>query len=223
MRRRSRTVAFLVGLVGALTIASSVLGASPWLSIRQQGVSAVSLHIDCIDNGDNTQSCEAEVLDVFKGKLKFTGSSTVHGQQVCYEKVTATLDSGTGNMIEGRGVFGCAFDAGTVKVRSLGSIVLASTHIDLATLSCDASGCAEAPGAQVTVRGRWTSPGRSLRSYTRFRFDDGICLAVAATQGRARQGTFRGTANGARIASDIALAAAGTFRLRTSCLGAPPA
>jgi len=223
MRRRSRTVACLVGLVGALTVAASALGASPWLSVRQQGISAISIHMACADHGGGTQRCDAEILQVFKGKLKITGSPTLHGEQVCYEKVTATVDAETGDILDGHGVFGCAFDTGTVKVRSLASISLNTTHIDVSTLSCNASGCALEPGGQVTVKGKWTSAGRPWRSHARFRFDDGMCMTILATQGRARQGTFRGTADGARIASGTALVGAGTFLLRTSCLEAPPA
>jgi hypothetical protein len=223
MRRRHRIVACLVGLIGALTISASAFGAGPWLSIRQQGVSAASVHIACTDNGDGTQSCEAEVLSAFRGKVKISGSPTLHGEQVCYEKLTATVDAATGDMIEGHGAFGCAFDAGTLKVRSLASIVLRSTRVDLATVSCNAAGCVTGPGGQVTVKGTWTSAGRALRSHSRFRIDDGMCLAVLATQARARQASFRGTAGGARITSDVALVGSGIFRFRTTCLEAPPA
>ena len=222
MGRRRRWFAILVGLVAVLTVASSAAAASPWLSIRQQGVSAIAQRLDCIDNGDNTLSCEAEFLGAFKGTIKVTGSPNVHTDQVCYERLRATLDADTGDLLEGSAVAGCAFDSGKVRVRSLGSIVVGSTGIDLVSLTCDDTGCTEEPAGHATVRGTWTSAGRPMVSRLRFRFDDGICTDVLASQGRVREAGFVGSINGARMRSDVALVGAGTFRLKTRCLGGLP-
>ncbi|HET8784874.1 MAG TPA: hypothetical protein VFM38_04520 [Candidatus Limnocylindrales bacterium] len=222
MARRGRSFAVLVGLCAALMVASSASAASPWLSIRQQGVSAIGQRVDCTDNGDNTMACQAELLDAFKGTVKITGSRTVHADQVCYERLSATIDVETGDLIDGSAVAGCAVDTGKVTVRSLGSVVLASTRIDLTSLSCDESGCSEQPAGQVTVRGSWSSAGRPVVSREKFRFDDGMCTDVLASQGRVRQAAFSGTANGARIRADVAAVAAGTFRIKSRCLAGLP-
>ena len=42
---------------------------------------------------------------------------------------------------------------------------------------------------------------------------------VLASQGRVRQAAFSGTAYGKRIQADIAAVGAGTFRLKSRCLG----
>lgn len=219
MHRRRRSIAILVGLVAALTIASSAAGASPWLSIRQQGVGAIAQRLDCIDNGDNTLSCEAELLGAFKGTLKISGSPTVHTDQVCYERLTATLNANTGDLLEGSSVAGCALDTGKVRVRSLRSIVLGTTGIDLVSLTCDEFDCVQEPAGHVTVRGTWSSAGRPLVSRLKFGFDDGICTDVLATQGRIREAGFRGSVDGTPLRSDIALVGAGTFRIKSRCLG----
>jgi hypothetical protein len=222
MGSRRRSTAILVGFIAALTIASSAAGASSWLSIRQNGVSAIAQRLDCIDNGDNTLSCEAELLAAFKGTIKITGSSTIHTDQVCYERLTATLDASTGDVLEGSAVAGCAFDSGKVRVRSLGSIVVGATGVDLVSLTCDDTGCSEEPAGQVTIRGTWSSAGRPMVSRLKFRFDDGICTDVLATQGRVREARFAGSVDGTRLRSDIALVGAGIFRIKTRCLGGLP-
>ena len=218
MRRRARAIACLAGLVGALTIASSAFAASPWISIRQQGISAVSQRIACTENGDGTLDCEAELLDAFRGRLKVSGSSTLHAEQVCYQKVNATVDAETGDLIEGSAVAGCALDANAVKVRSLGSITLARTRIELTKLTCDALECTEQPAGHATVQGRWTSAGRAMRARDHFAFDDGICLEVVAIQARGRDAGFRGTVNGSPLAADVSFVSTGTFRLKVRCM-----
>jgi hypothetical protein len=222
MSRRPRSTAILGGLVAALTMASSAAGSSAWLSIRQHGVSAIAQRLDCTDNGDNTLSCEAELLVAFKGTLKISGTSTIHTDQVCYERDNATVDADTGDLIEGTAIAGCALDSGKVRVRSLGSIVVGATGIDLASLTCDDTGCSEEPAGHVTVRGTWSSAGRPVVDRLKFRFDDGICMDVLATQGRARLARFHGSVDGSPMASDIALVGTGNFRIRSSCLGELP-
>jgi hypothetical protein len=217
MGRRRRSFAILVGLVAALTLASSAAAASPWLSIRQNGVSAVAQRLDCTDIGDTTLSCEAELLAAFKGTIKITGSPTAHTDLVCYERLSATLDADTGEIIDASSMAGCALDTGTVRVRSLGSIVLGSTVVDLVTLTCDEVDCTERPAGQVTVRGSWSSAGRPMVSRLKFRFDEGICTDVLASQARVREARFRGSVNGAGMGSDLALVGAGTIRIRSRC------
>ena len=234
MGSRRRSAAILVGLVAALTMASSAAGASPWLSIGEHGVSAIAQRLDCIDNGDDTLSCEAELLAAFKGTIKITGSSTIHTDQVCYERLTATLDASTvelpcevadpatGDVLEGSSVAGCAFDTGKVRVRSLGSVVVGATGVDLVSLTCDDTGCSKEPAGQVTVRGSWSSAGRPMVSRLKFRFDDGICTDVLATQGRVRMAGFTGSADGTRLQADTALVGTGNFRIKIRCLDGLP-
>ena len=64
--------------------------------------------------------------------------------------------------------------------------------------------------------------GRPVVSREKFRFDDGMCTDVLASQGRVRQAAFSGTANGARIRADVAAVAAGTFRIKSRCLAGLP-
>ena len=108
MRAHRRMGASIAGVIGALMIASSALGASPWLSLRQQGVTAVSVHLACVDGRAGTLRCEAEILQAFTGRLKITGSRTEHAQLVCYQKLEATVDPETGETIDAHGVFGCS-------------------------------------------------------------------------------------------------------------------
>jgi hypothetical protein len=218
MSRQRRWTAILGGLVAALTIASSAAGSSPWLTIRQHGVSAIAQRLDCTDNGDNTLSCEAELLVAFKGTLRITGSPTIHTDQVCYERDSVTLDADTGDLLEGSAVAGCALDSGRVRVRSLRSIVVGATGIDLVSLTCDEFDCVEEPAGHVTVRGTWSSAGRPVVSRLKFRFDDGICTDVLAAQGRAREAGFRGSVDASPLASDLALVGAGNFRIKSRCL-----
>src|ERR671931_336572 len=88
-----RVVAACVGILAALVLSTSALGASPWLTIREQGVGALSVHSACTDNGDGTMACESELLQVLVGKLKVSGSRTEHTDEVCYGRVTATVTS----------------------------------------------------------------------------------------------------------------------------------
>jgi hypothetical protein len=219
MRGHRRVWAAVAGTVAALAVASSALGASPWLSIRQQGVSAISQHVACVERGHGTSACEAEILQVFHGKLKISGIANQHADQVCYQKVTATVDTDSGELLEGRVSLGCGFDTGTIRVRNLSSITLAATSIDLLVIDCDETGCSDEIGVgQATLKAKWTGIGRATPSRGRFRIDDGTCIEVEAMRARVREATFSGTVNGAAIAADVALVGAGTFRFRSSCL-----
>ena len=208
-----------MGLVGAITVASSAAGASGWETIRQQGVSALAQRLDCTDNGDGTLSCDGELMAAFKGTIKITGIATTKVDQVCYERVSATVDAETGDLIEGTAAAGCALDTGNVRARSLRSVTVASTRIELASLTCDESGCVESPAGHATVRGSWSSAGRALVSRSRFRFDDPLCTDVMQSQGRTREASFRGFVNGVRMRPAVALVGTGTFRLKSRCLG----
>ena len=218
MRRRHRSIGLLVGLVAAITVASSA-AASGWLTIRQQGVSALTQRLDCTENGDGTLSCDGELMAVFKGTIRISGTPTTKSDQVCYERLTATVDAETGALIEGTAATGCALDTHNVRVRSIGSVTLASTRVDLASLTCDENGCVETPAGHLTVRGSWSSAGRALVSRQRFRFDDPICTDILQTQGRARDASFRGFVDGVRMGGGISVVSTGTFRLKTRCLG----
>lgn len=222
LRRRRQSFAILVGLVAALTIASSAAGASTSLSIRQQGVSAIAQRLDCGDNGDGTLSCTSELVAAFKGTLKISGSSNSHTDQVCYERVDATVDADTGELIDATGETGCALDTGKVRVRSLRSIELRSTGIDLVSFTCDEFDCTEGPGGHATVRGTWSSAGKPLVSRQRFRIDDGICTEIAAAQARVREASFRGFVNGTQMVPDTALVGSGSFRIKLRCLDGLP-
>jgi hypothetical protein len=220
MRLGRRAVSVFLGILGALAMASSALGASPWFSIREHGVGAVSQHVACDDSRDGTTSCDIEILQVFKGTLKVSGSRTEHADEACYEHLTATLSDD--DVIDIRVVLGCALDPHTIRVRGLSSIVLRTTDIELTELTCDESGCSDARAGNVSVNGKWSGVGRVFPSHDRFRFDDEGCLEIDATQGRARNAHFAGTADGVSIESDEALVASGAFRLRTTCeYGAP--
>jgi hypothetical protein len=221
MRHRRRAVSVFLGVLAALAVASSALGASPWFSIREQGVGAVSEQVTCDDIGHGRTACDVRVLQVFKGVLKVSGSRLERADEVCYERLTATL-SDDGELIDAQTAFGCAIDPHTVRVRGMSRVALRTTDIDLVALTCDEFDCAEAPAGRVSVDGRWSGVGRVFPSHDRFRFDDEGCLEIDALQGRARNANFAGTADGVGIDAELALIGAGTFRLRTTCqYGAP--
>src|SRR5919198_4824364 len=209
MRGRARLISCLLAIVSVLVFASATAGASPWLSLRQHGVGAVSAQIGCTDNGDGTASCETEVLQVFQGTVKVTGDPTLHGQQVCYEKLSVTFDADSSLVIDGHGLFGCALDTGTIRTRQLSSVVLARTSLEVVELSCDASGCDSEQTRTVVVSAKWTGVGRTIPSRGHFRLDEGDCLDIESTQGRAREARFTGIADGVSITSDMSVVAAG--------------
>ena len=100
--------------------------------------------------------------------------------------------------------------------------MVGSTRVELTSLTCDETDCTEAPAGHVTVRGTWTSAGRPLVSRLKFRFDDGFCTDIIATQSRVREAAFRGFVNRSRLAADAALVGSGNFRIRSRCLGELP-
>jgi hypothetical protein len=220
MRRRHRSIALVFGLLAAVTVAPAAAAASPWLTIREHGVSAMAQRADCADHGA-TLACEAELFVAFKGTIKVTGSPTVHTDQVCYLHVQATVDPDTGDLIDSTEAVGCALDTGKVRIRSIGSIVVGSTRIDLVSATCDENGCTETAAGHVTVRGSWSSAGRPAVSRFRFRFDDGFCTDVISTQGRQRIAAFRGFVDGSPMTADEALTGSGNFRIQSQCLDAP--
>jgi len=217
--RRRHSFALLVGLLAAMTVASSAAGSSAWLSIRKQGVSAAAQRLACDDNGDGTMSCSGELMVAFKGTIKITGSPTLHADEVCYERIDVLLDAETGDLIDGSAAAGCALDTGKVTVHGIGSVVVRSTRVDLVSLSCDENGCTETPAGHATVRGSWSSAGKPMVSRMKFRFDDGICTDILMSQGRARLATFRGYADGQRMRADVSLTGSGIARLKSRCLG----
>lgn len=219
MRRRHRSIGLLVGLVAAITIASSASASNAWLTIRQQGVSALTQRLDCTDNGDGTLACVGELMAVFKGTIRISGTPTTKTDQVCYERLTATVDAETGDLLDGHAATGCALDTGHIRVRGLTSVTLASTRIELVSLTCDETDCVETPAGHVTVRGSWSGTGRALVSRQRFRFDDPVCTDILQSQGRARDAAFRGFVNGVRMAAGVSVVSSGMFRLKSRCLG----
>ena len=209
----------IVAALAALIVMTGPVSAAPWqFTFREQGTSAFAEgDTNCTDNGDGTATCAGSIIDVFEGRSKERGSSTVHSERACYSQFSGTFDAETGEPIELSGVVGCAFDSGTISVRSLRSITLAATEIELIAVECGPDSCTEDFGGSVVVRGKFTAVGPIGRDRSKFRLDDGICILADSTQGRYRGASFSGSVDGVPFASAIAAMGAGAFRLRVSC------
>jgi hypothetical protein len=214
-RRLGPIVAALVALI----VMTGPVSAAPWQFVfREAGTSAFAeSDATCTDNGDGTATCRGTVIDVFEGRSKERGTSTVHSERACYSKLSGTFDTETGEPIELSGVVGCAFDSGTISIRSLRSITLAATEIELIAVQCDADSCTEDIAGSIVVQGKFTGEGPVGRDRSKFRFDDGICIVADSSQGRFRGASFSGRADGVPFTSTAAAMGAGIFRLRMSC------
>lgn len=214
-RRLGPIVAALIALI----VMTGPVSAAPWQFVfREAGTSAYAeADATCTDNGDGTVTCEGTVIDVFEGRSKERGTSTVHSERACYSRFSGTFDTETGEPIELSGVVGCAFDSGTISIKGLRSITLAATEIELIAVHCDADSCTEEVGGSIVVRGKFTGQGPVGRDRSKFRLDDGTCILADSSQGRFRGASFTGAVDGVPLTSAIAAMGAGTFRLRISC------
>ena len=214
-RRLGPIVAALVALV----VVTGHVSAAPWQFVfREAGTSAFAeADASCSDNGDGTATCSGTVIDVFEGRSKERGTSTVHSERACYSQLVGTFDTETGDPIELSGVVGCAFDSGTVSIRGLRSITLAATEIELIAVQCDAESCTEDVAGSIVVQGKFMGEGPIGRDRSKFRLDDGICMMADSSQGRYRGASFSGRADGVPFTSTSGAMGAGMFRLRMSC------
>jgi hypothetical protein len=209
----------IVAALAMLIVMTGPVSAAPWQFVfREAGTSAyVEADASCSDNGDGTTTCGGTVLDVFEGRSKERGTSTVHSERACYSRLSGTFDTETGEPIELSGVVGCAFDSGTISIKNLRSITLAATEIDLIAVHCDLDSCTEDVGGSVVIKGKFTGVGPIGRDRSKFRLDDGTCILADSSQGRFRGATFTGRVDGVPLTSAIAAMGAGMFRLRISC------
>lgn len=212
MRPRFRPAGVIVAVLAAILLAAPVAAASPWVTFKQSGTSAVASSGDCTENLDGTVTCESQHVDAFEGTIRQTGEPTRKGEQVCYSESVDTFDPNTGELVESHALFGCALDAGTLTVDNLSSITLAPTVIELTAFACDAAGCTESPGGSTTVNGTWTGLGPIVTQKGRFSYDDGTCIQLNADRGSFRQASFDGS-----IDVVDTMIGQGTFTFRTSC------
>jgi len=214
-RRLGPIVAALVALI----VTTGPVSAAPWqFVLREAGTSAYAeADGTCTDNGDGTTTCGGTVIDVFEGRSKERGTSTVHSERACYSQLAGTFDTETGEPIDISGVVGCAFDSGTISIKNLRSITLAATEIELIEVHCDVDSCTEDVGGSIVVQGKFTGEGPIGRDRSKFRLDDGTCILADSSQGRFRGASFTGRVDGVPLTSAIAAMGAGMFRLRISC------
>jgi hypothetical protein len=214
-RRLGPIVAAFVGLV----VMAGPVSAGPWqLVYREAGTSAYTeFNASCADNGDGTETCEGTVIDVFEGSSKERGSRTVHSERACYSQLSGTFDIDTGEPLELSGVVGCAFDSRTISIKSLRSITLAATEIELIEVHCDLGGCTEEAAGSTVVQGKFTGTGPIGRDRSKFRLDDGVCILADSSQGRFRGASFTGRVDSIRMTSATAAMGTGLFRLRLGC------
>ena len=214
-RRLGPIVAALVALI----VMTGPVSAAPWQFVfRETGTSAYAeAGGTCTDNGDGTTTCDGTVIDVFEGRSKERGTSTIHYERACYSQLSGTFDIETGEPIELSGVVGCAFDSRTISIKNLRSITLAATEIELVAIHCDADSCTEDAAGSIVVRGKFTGEGPVGRDRSKFRLDDGTCILADSSQGRFRGASFSGAVDGVPLTSAVGAMGAGTFRLRLSC------
>ena len=203
----------------ALVVVAGPVSAAPWQFVfREAGTSAYAeSDASCTDNGDGTATCSGTVIDVFEGRSKERGTSTLHSERACYSRLSGTFDMETGEPIELSGVGGCAFDSRTITIRNLRSITLAATEIELVAIQCNADSCTEDPAGSIVVRGKFSGEGPVSRDRSKFRLDDGTCILADSSQGRFRGASFTGNVGGTPVTSATAAMGTGMFRLRISC------
>jgi hypothetical protein len=218
MRSHRRLGAVVAALAAVILLAGPASAAQWQFVFKESGTSAFAeADFTCTDNSDGTTTCEGTFLDVFAGKSKELGTSTVHSERVCYNQFSETFNSTTGDFIETAGVFGCAFDAGTLSIDNLTSITLAETEISLTQFECDIDSCTESPDGTVVVEGTWTGVGPIGSQKSKFRFDDGTCVQADASKGSFREASFSGTVDGDPFTAASASMGQGTFMFRTTC------
>ena len=212
MRPRFRPAGVIIAILAAILLAAPAAAASPWVTFKQSGTSAVASTGTCTENADGTMTCQSQHIDAFEGTIRQSGEPTRRGDQVCYSESTDTFDPITGELIESHSLFGCAVDTGTVTINNLTSITLASTDIELTAFDCDPTSCTESPGGSTTVQGTWTGIGPITSQKGHFSYDDGTCVQVNADRGSFRQASFDGSID----ALDASIGQ-GSFTFRTTC------
>jgi len=220
MMSHRRLGAVVAALAAVILMAGPALAAQPQSVFKASGTSAFADDSSCTENEDGSTTCAGTLLDVFAGKSKELGTSTMFSERICYNQFSDTFDP-TGESIESTGVFGCALDTGTLTIDNLTSITLAETEVSLVEFVCDNDGCTESPDGTVVVEGTFTGVGPISSQKGKFRFDDGTCFFADAQKGISREASFSGTVNGDPFAAEFAFISQGKFSFRTTCGGGP--
>ena len=218
MMSHRRLGAVVAALAAVILMAGPALAAQWQFVLKESGTSAFAEgEYSCTDNADGSTTCAGTFLDVFAGKSKELGTSTVHTERVCYSQSSDTFDTATGEFIESTQLFGCAFDTGTLTIDNLTSITLAETEVSLVEVVCDMESCTESPDGTVVVQGTWTGVGPISSQKGKFRFDDGTCASAVMEKGIFREASFSGTVNGDPFVAEFASISQGKFSFRTTC------
>ena len=213
MHSRSRPAGLIAALVAVLTLAAPAAATSPWVNFSQSGTAANADTQQCAENTDGTVTCSGESLSVFQGKIKAPGERSRQGDVVCYNRFMFTFDPASGVPVDEESVSGCTFDAGTLSVDKLTSVVLDPTIVELVSIDCsDEAECTETPAGSATVQGVWNGAGPITQQSGKFRFDDGTCVQMQAEKAIFREASFDGS-----FESTSAGLSSGTFTMRTSC------
>jgi hypothetical protein len=159
----------------------------------------------CTDNGDGTVTCSQTELDAFKDK--------VSGDEVCYDTLTYTFDSSTGNQVSSHESFGCAENSGNVTVDKLTSVGVLPTDIALTTFDCDANGdCIQSDGGPISIAATWTGVGKTFKQSSSSHSRDPFCVEVDRSSSTSRNATFDGPFD-----ASFAQISVGTSTFRTRC------
>jgi hypothetical protein len=227
VRTRSTIGSLLIAIAALLALSAGSVAAdtAPGRdgTFTQNGTSADVFTSTCSPNGDDTTTCSEQGLSVFTGKMTDSVSGARHRNQVCVYASTYTYDDVTGDP-SGDPVFesGCSVDlpAGTVSVgKSLSSVRLATTTVDVHEFVCDEVACEPGPGREVTVAGTWTGVGPTITSKYRSTFDDGTCRFDESGKVSNRSASFAGAIDGDGLGADVqASIASGRFSYRSRCI-----
>jgi hypothetical protein len=210
--RRSR-----LGLASAAVIALLVLSTgsvfadttpAPGGDVKfsQNGKSADAGAGACESNGDDTETCTADGISVFAGKMSDSISGVTHANQVCAYHETYTYSEITGDYVdEPVSEYGCTVDlpAGVLVFGSkLSTVTLRSTTVTLQQFVCDEYTCEPGSSRNVTVAGTWTGFGPTFSGKYRSSGDDGICRYADSGSGSSREATFAGSIGGVSLGAD---------------------
>ena len=191
-------------------------------TFTQNGTSAEVYASSCTPNGDDTTTCSDLGLFVFAGKMSDSFSGVSHGNQVCANVGTYTIDDVTGEPV-GDPVFesGCAVDlpTGTIRIgKNLSSVTVATTTIEVSQYVCDEHTCVPGSSRDITAGGTWTGVGPSNATKYRSSQDDGTCRYNDSGKGTTREARFAGTVDGQSPSGEVwASIANGKFSFRSRC------
>jgi hypothetical protein len=198
-------IALLVLSTGAV-FADTTPGPGGDAKFSQNGKSADAGTGTCVSNGDDTETCTADGVSVFAGKMSDSFSGVTHASQVCAYHESYTYSEITGDYVgEPVSEYGCEVDlaAGVLVFGSkLSTVTLHPTTLSLQQFVCDEFSCEPGSSRDVTVAGTWTGVGPTFSGKYRSSGDDGICRYADSGSGFSREATFAGHVGDVTLGAD---------------------